>query len=45
MSLAPGYEPHLSVRELSWQMVFARRLSMSRWLWRPCAWSCSACST
>jgi proline iminopeptidase len=24
MSLAPGYEPHLSVRELSWQMVFAR---------------------
>ena len=24
MSLAPGYEPHLSVQELSWQMVFAR---------------------
>ncbi|WP_276970603.1 prolyl aminopeptidase [Ferrimicrobium acidiphilum] len=24
MSLAPGYEPHLSVRELSWQLVFAR---------------------
>jgi proline iminopeptidase len=24
MSLAPGYEPHLSVREMSWQMVFAR---------------------
>lgn len=24
MSLAPGYVPHLSVRELSWQMVFAR---------------------
>jgi len=24
MSLVPGYEPHLSVRELSWQMVFAR---------------------
>lgn len=24
MSLAPGYEPHLSVRELSWQIVFAR---------------------
>ena len=23
-SLPPGYEPHLSVRELSWQMVFAR---------------------
>jgi proline iminopeptidase len=24
MSLAPGYEPHLSVQDLSWQMVFAR---------------------
>jgi proline iminopeptidase len=24
MSLAPGYKPHLSVRELPWQMVFAR---------------------
>jgi proline iminopeptidase len=24
MSLAPDYEPHLSVRELSWQLVFAR---------------------
>ena len=24
MSLAPGYEPRLSVAELSWQMVFAR---------------------
>ena len=24
LSLAPGYEPHLSVRGLSWQMVFAR---------------------
>jgi proline iminopeptidase len=24
MSLAPNYEPHLSVRELGWQMVFAR---------------------
>jgi proline iminopeptidase len=24
MSLVPGYEPYLSVRELSWQMVFAR---------------------
>ena len=24
MSLAPGFEPHLSVRELSWQLVFAR---------------------
>jgi proline iminopeptidase len=24
MSLAPGYVPHLSVRDLSWQMVFAR---------------------
>ncbi|MDA8295844.1 MAG: prolyl aminopeptidase [Actinomycetota bacterium] len=23
-SLAPGYEPHLSIRELSWQLVFAR---------------------
>jgi proline iminopeptidase len=24
MSLAPDYEPHLSVRELSWQMVLVR---------------------
>ena len=24
MSLAPGYEPHLTVRDPSWQMVFAR---------------------
>ncbi len=24
MSFAPGYQPHLSVRELSWQMTFAR---------------------
>lgn len=24
MSLAPDYQPHLSVRELPWQMVFAR---------------------
>ena len=24
MSLAPGYEPHLSVQDVSWQMVFAR---------------------
>ena len=24
MSLAPGYQPHLSVQELPWQLVFAR---------------------
>jgi proline iminopeptidase len=30
MSRAPGYEPHLSVRELSWPMVFARLVTRYR---------------